>query len=323
MEREKIDKRVVCSIALVLIFYVGLGTAAVRSGPEGMGEEWATEASVEALETDDGEEIGSAEGASGAAEQETGNAEGVSGEEPAGQAEFGRAEGVSGEDEQEPGGTEAAGQMEPGAAADVSDVEADAPGSAVRETDDDGVAPRVALTFDDGPHPVYTPQLLDGLKERGVKATFFVIGSNIPGREEILKRMDEEGHLIGNHTYDHVRIDTLSVEAACDQLVKTSDLVRAIIGKDTEYIRPPFGAWDKNMECGIPMFPVLWSVDTLDWTTENVREIVNRGIKDTHDGDIILMHDCYASSVEAALQITDLLLEQGYQFVTADQFILE
>ena len=76
------------------------------------------------------------------------------------------------------------------------------------------IAAKVALTFDDGPHPVYTPELLDGLKERGVCATFFVVGENIPGNEEILKRMDAEGHLIGNHTYSHVKLSELDIARA-------------------------------------------------------------------------------------------------------------
>lgn len=126
------------------------------------------------------------------------------------------------------------------------------------------VKPRIALTFDDGPHPVYTPKLLDGLKERNVKATFFVVGKNIEGREDIIKRMDEEGHLIGNHTYDHVKITGLPEEEACAQITKTSELVKEITGKNTEFVRPPFGAWDKKLECGFEMFPVLWSIDTLD-----------------------------------------------------------
>ena len=92
------------------------------------------------------------------------------------------------------------------------------------------VKPRIALTFDDGPHPVYTPKLLDGLKERNVKATFFVVGKNIEGREDIIKRMDEEGHLIGNHTYDHVKITGLPEEEACAQITKTSELVKEITG---------------------------------------------------------------------------------------------
>lgn len=191
------------------------------------------------------------------------------------------------------------------------------------ETAKEEIAPRVALTFDDGPHPTYTPALLDGLKEREIRATFFVIGKNIPGREEILRRMDEEGHLIGNHTYDHVEIAKLSLEEACSQIMKTNKLIRRITGKNAGYVRPPFGEWNREIECGIDLLPVGWSVDTLDWTTSNTAEIVERGTKNIEDGDIILMHDYYASSVEAALEIADILAEQGFQFVTADELILE
>ncbi|MCC8065769.1 MAG: polysaccharide deacetylase family protein [Clostridiales bacterium] len=182
---------------------------------------------------------------------------------------------------------------------------------------------RVALTFDDGPHPVYTEKLLDGLAKCSVKATFFVIGENIPGNEALIERMDREGHLIGNHTYDHVKISDLSTEQACEQVEKTSALVKAITGKDTEYIRPPFGAWNKNLECPFTMIPVLWDVDPLDWTTANASDVIRRVLEDVESDDIILLHDCYESSVEAALQIVDALLVQGYKFVTVDELILE
>ncbi|MCD8398704.1 MAG: polysaccharide deacetylase family protein [Lachnospiraceae bacterium] len=182
---------------------------------------------------------------------------------------------------------------------------------------------RVALTFDDGPHPVYTVKLLDGLAERGVQATFFVIGENIPGNEEIIARMDQEGHLIGNHTYDHVKITDLSVEEACEQVEKTSALVKEITGKDTEYVRPPFGSWRKDLECSFEMIPVLWDVDPLDWTTCNVSDVVRRVLEAVEPDDIILLHDYYESSVDAALLIVDALTEQGYTFVTVDELILE
>lgn len=185
------------------------------------------------------------------------------------------------------------------------------------------VKPKIALTFDDGPHPIYTPKLLDGLKERNVKATFFVVGKNIVGNEEIIKRMDQEGHLIGNHTYDHVKITALKPEAACEQIVKTSSLVKEITGKDTEYIRPPFGEWDKSLECGINLFPVLWSIDPLDWTTKNTDQVVNKVVEEAEEDAIILLHDYYDSSVEAALRIVDILQAEGYEFVTVDKLILE
>ena len=181
----------------------------------------------------------------------------------------------------------------------------------------------IALTFDDGPHPVYTKMLLDGLLERGVKATFFVVGKNIPGNEDLIARMEEEGHLIGNHTYDHVKICDLKQEDACYQVEQTSALVREITGHDTEFVRPPFGIWNSDLECSFVMIPVLWNVDPLDWTTSNTSLVVQRVIKETEDQDIILLHDFYKSSVEAALQIVDKLKEKGYEFVTVDKLILE
>lgn len=181
----------------------------------------------------------------------------------------------------------------------------------------------VALTFDDGPHRIYTPKLLDGLAQRQVHATFFVIGKNIPGNEELIARMHQEGHVIGNHTYDHVKICDLSGADACEELEKTSALVREITGEDTEFVRPPFGAWNKEMECSFTMLPVLWNVDPLDWTTKNTEQVVQRVLGDVKSGDIILLHDCYDSSVEAALQIVDELQKQGYEFLTIDDMILE
>ena len=184
-------------------------------------------------------------------------------------------------------------------------------------------AGRVALTFDDGPHPVYTKKLLDGLKEKNVHATFFVVVKNIPGNEELIRRMDQEGHLIGNHTYDHVKICDMTGQDACSQVEKTSSLIRGITGYDTEFVRPPFGAWNKSMECSFVMIPVLWDVDPLDWTTRNVSTVVSRVLTEVEDGDIILLHDYYDSSVEAALQIVDQLSAGGYEFVTVDELILE
>ena len=160
------------------------------------------------------------------------------------------------------------------------------------------------------------------MKEREVKATFFLIGENISGKEEIIRRMAEEGHLIGNHTYSHVKLTALPEEAACEEIRKTSERIFAITGKPVEYIRPPFGEWKKSLECGLNLFPVLWTVDTLDWTTENVSDVVRRGTETVKDGDVILPHDCYASSVKAALAIIDILKSRGFRFVTVEELIL-
>ena len=182
--------------------------------------------------------------------------------------------------------------------------------------------PMLAITFDDGPHPVYTPQLLDGLKRRNVKASFFLMGKNILGNEEIIQRMQEEGHLIGNHTFDHVRLNKLSDSEACNQITKTSNLIYEITGQYPSYVRPPFGEWKEGLDCTVTMLPVFWDVDPLDWNTQNADQVVQKVVDSVENGDIILLHDSYASSVEAALQIIDIMTKQGYDFVTVDRLIL-
>lgn len=184
-------------------------------------------------------------------------------------------------------------------------------------------APCIALTFDDGPSSVHTPKLLDGLKERGVHATFFLIGKNIEqdGNAEIVKRMYEEGHLIGNHTYSHVEITKLDDEHAYEEICRTNELIEGITGVPVEFMRPPFGSWQKELEARVQVIPVMWTVDPLDWATENVDEIVNKVVTEVEENDMILLHDCYDSSVKAALRIIDLLQAEGYRFVTADELI--
>ena len=183
-------------------------------------------------------------------------------------------------------------------------------------------APKIALTFDDGPSAAWTPALLDGLKERGVKATFFLIGENADKNPEIVKRMAEEGHLIGNHTYHHVELTKVTEKEARSELADTNAVIVRITGKEPEYMRPPFGAWQRKLEQEIQMLPVLWTIDPLDWTTENQDEIVNKVVTEAEENDIILLHDCYKSSIEAGLRIVDILQEEGFVFVTVDELLL-
>lgn len=204
--------------------------------------------------------------------------------------------------------------------------ETESPGNGYVETGAAGSeseGKKIALTFDDGPHPYYTEKLLDGLAERKVKASFFLLGENLEGREEIVRRMAREGHLIGNHTYYHVDITRLEPEEACREITGTAEKIEAIIGNSTEYIRPPFGNWNRELECAVEMIPIFWTLDTLDWSTKNADRIVQKVVTEAEENDIILMHDSYASTVEAALRIVDLLSAQGYEFVTADELILE
>lgn len=194
-------------------------------------------------------------------------------------------------------------------------------GEAVREEGVCEPGPRIALTFDDGPGP-YTERLLDGLKERGVKASFFLIGRSVKEYPEAVKRMEEEGHLIGNHTYSHVKLKGLSPEETRREIQKTDEAVYEITGKHVAYLRPPFGEWEEDLELTYPVLPVMWTVDPLDWTTENVEEIVDRVVTQAGENDMILLHDCYDSSVEAALRIVDRLLAEGFDFVRVDELLI-
>lgn len=181
--------------------------------------------------------------------------------------------------------------------------------------------PKIALTFDDGPS-IYTEKLLDGLEKRNVKATFFVIGKSAEVFPEIVRREKKEGHLVGNHTYNHVEIGRLSIKEARYEIERTNEILEELTQKKIEYVRPPFGIWEEELN-DLEMISVMWSIDTLDWTTENVDEIVNKVVTQVGENDIILMHDCYQSTVEATFRIIDLLKAQGYEFVTVDELLIE
>lgn len=182
---------------------------------------------------------------------------------------------------------------------------------------------KIAITFDDGPHPSYTEQLLDGLKERGIHATFFVTGEHAELHPDIIRRMQEEGHLIGNHTYSHIQFTKGNRERFKEELIKTNEIIEEITGEDVQYVRPPYGSWDKSFEKELNMFPVLWNVDPLDWCSGNVSCIVERIVSKTGENDIILMHDYYETSVTAALKAIDELLEEGYTFVTVEEILFD
>lgn len=182
---------------------------------------------------------------------------------------------------------------------------------------------RIAITFDDGPHPKYTEQLLDGLKERGVHATFFVTGEHAELHPDVIKRMQEEGHLIGNHTYSHIQLRSSNQDQFREELIRTNQVIKEITGEDTIYVRPPYGSWDKSFEQELNMIPVLWTIDPLDWCSSDASCVVSRVTVKAKENDIILLHDYYDTSVEAALEIVDELMEEGYTFVTVEEILFE
>ena len=189
----------------------------------------------------------------------------------------------------------------------------------------DEVRPVVALTFDDGPNASSTPILLDGLKERKVRATFFLIGENVEKgeNEKIVKRMYEEGHLIGNHTYTHCNLSKLETGEAKKELEQTDTVIEKITGKQPAFARAPYGELPVDSEQDLSRMYIGWTVDPLDWMTEDAGSVVKTVVEEINPGDIILLHDCYSSSVQAAIRIVDLLQGKGYEFVTVDHLIMD
>lgn len=186
-----------------------------------------------------------------------------------------------------------------------------------------GDPPLVALTFDDGPRSSTTGPLLDGLELREVPATFFLVGNRIPGNEDLVRRMAAEGHQIGIHTYDHVKLKGLSRQDFDLQVGKTRVLITQLVGEGNYWLRPPYGLIDRQAEnwCGGPI--ILWSVDPEDWKDNDIDRVVAAVAEHVSDGDIILLHDLFPSSAQAALRIVDTLLARGYCFVTVEQLMAE
>ena len=186
---------------------------------------------------------------------------------------------------------------------------------------DTGEPPLVALTFDDGPRNSTTGRLLEGLALREVPATFFLVGERIAGSEDLIREMEAAGHQIGIHTYDHVRVTELSHRDFDLQVSKTRALLTDILGEGDYWLRPPYGIVDWSVEQWADGPLILWSVDPEDWKYQDADRIVDCVTRQVEDGDIILMHDIYDTSVDAALRIVDELMDRGYCFVTVEQLM--
>lgn len=177
----------------------------------------------------------------------------------------------------------------------------------------------IALTFDDGPWPETTERLLDGLAEREAKATFFLIGEQIGPMAETVKRMQAEGHQVGNHTYTHADLSRGALAERLEEITQTDALLRELLGESVYWLRPPWGFLNREIAEQIEMPMVYWTIDTEDWQRLNVEEVTQEIVEQAKDGDIILLHDPYAASVDAALRAIDLLAPQGYRFVTLEE----
>ena len=188
---------------------------------------------------------------------------------------------------------------------------------------------KIALTFDDGPHPIYTHRILEVLEEYGVSATFFVIGCNVENYPDAFKALLDSGCEIGNHTYSHKDIGTMSEKDVLYQLEKTEEAVSKFTDKKLSLCRPPEGSCGKaletvSLEKGYDI--ILWSIDTLDWAHTPSSSIADKILNSTCGGDIVLMHDYVSGGCQApdALRIIiPKLLEEGYEFVTVSELIGE
>ena len=179
----------------------------------------------------------------------------------------------------------------------------------------------VALTFDDGPNPTTTTQALDTLAKYGVKATFFVLGKNIAGNENLLKRMKSEGHVVGNHSWSHPVLSQLSLEDAKKQITDTEDLLTQVLGSSSKLMRPPYGAITDDIRNGLDLSFIMWDVDSLDWKSKNETAILTEIQRQVRNGSIILMHDIHGPSVNSLPSVIEYLKGEGYTFVTVPELL--
>lgn len=176
----------------------------------------------------------------------------------------------------------------------------------------------IALTFDDGPSS-FTDRLLDCLEANNAKATFFMVGKEILSFPDEVKRMKALGCELGNHTYDHTDLATLSASDISSQISKVDQELVNLTGQGATVVRPPYGSVNDTVKATVGTPMILWSIDTLDWKTQDVQATVEEVMNNVQDGSIILMHDIYSTSVDAAEILIPQLIEDGYQLVTVHE----
>ncbi len=186
---------------------------------------------------------------------------------------------------------------------------------------------KIALTFDDGPHPRYTREILSILEEYGVKATFFVVGLNVEAYPSLVKAEVDGGHEVGNHTYSHTNLREAQYEGICREIGATERLIYENTDFRSRLLRPPEGLYSPTVctaaaDCDYTI--VLWSVDTRDWEHTPAEEIARHVLSEVRGGDIILFHDFIghdSPTPDALRQILPKLIEEGYRFVTVSELL--
>ncbi len=192
----------------------------------------------------------------------------------------------------------------------------------------------VALTFDDGPSPEWTPRILDKLKEADVKATFFMLGRHVKEYPDVARRVAEEGHEIGNHSYNHNVLIYYKDEELEKEIRSTEKIIRELTGKTTSLFRPPKAwlmDWEKAKVKEMGYKVVLWSLNSKDWVTFDDKYMIKYILRHVHPGDIILFHDSGGAfsleggdrdeTVLAVMRLIERLKEKGYRFVTVSELL--
>ncbi|HEX8294865.1 MAG TPA: polysaccharide deacetylase family protein, partial [Chthoniobacteraceae bacterium] len=185
--------------------------------------------------------------------------------------------------------------------------------------------PFIALTFDDGPHAQNTPRLLDMLKERNLKATFFVVGQCAAEYPDIMKRIVNEGHEVASHSWSHPLLSKMGESGVTDQLQRTHDVILQTTGVAPKVMRPPYGGFTANQSAWAnrkwDYKVILWDVDPLDWKYRNAEHVKSEILKRTVNGSIVLAHDIHKSTVDAMPQTFDGLTSRGFKFVTVTELL--
>lgn len=178
---------------------------------------------------------------------------------------------------------------------------------------------KIALTFDDGPDPKSTIQILETLKKYDAKATFFMLGSRVDYYQDAAKAVKESGHEIGNHSWNHPDLSKMPLAKALEEINRTTEIIQKVTGEKPTVFRPPYGAYtDQLSKQRIPPI-VLWNVDTLDWKYRDSTKLLEEVKKSTKDGSTILMHDIHQSTADGLENVMAYLKSQGYEFVTVSE----
>jgi peptidoglycan/xylan/chitin deacetylase (PgdA/CDA1 family) len=183
----------------------------------------------------------------------------------------------------------------------------------------------IALSFDDGPAVSFTPAILDLLKEKKIETVFFCIGKKIPGNENILRRIVEEGHIIGNHSYSHHPLfDLFGSGKMLEDLQEMNETVKGITGLTPNFFRPPYGVTNPNLKKAIErggFIPIGWNVRSMDTVIRDENRLMQKVLRSVKPGSIVLFHDTSAATVKILRNLIDQIQHKGYRIVRLDKML--